>query len=48
MIERSKVGESIKTVIYCGLGESEVIEDIMKVIRKNRFRSHKALTDRLI
>jgi len=48
MIERSKFGGGIKTVIYCGLGESTMAEKIAKTIRDNAFRAHKALTDRLI
>jgi len=47
-IERSKFGGGIKTVIYCGLGESPVGERIGKIIRDNAFRSHKALRDRLM
>jgi len=48
-LERSKKGiNSIKLVIYCGLGESSIEEDISKIIRDNAFRSHKSLTDRLI
>lgn len=46
--ERSESGAGIKTVIYCGMGESSIGEKIAKVIRDNAFRSHKALTDRLI
>ena len=48
-IERSRRGfDDIKLVIYCGLGESTTEEEIAKIIRDNAFRSHKALTDRLI
>ncbi|KKK42391.1 hypothetical protein LCGC14_0833570 [marine sediment metagenome] len=47
-IERSKFGGEIKTIIYCGLGESTIGEKIAKHIRDNAFRSHKSLTDRLI
>ena len=47
-IERSKFGDGIQTIIYCGLGESTVGEKIAKFIRDNAFRSHKALIDRLI
>ena len=47
-IERSKRGAVIKTVIYCGLGESTVWEKLAKNIRDNAFRSHKSLTDRLV
>lgn len=48
-IERSRKGiDEIKTVIWCGLGESTEMEKIGKIIRDNAFRSHKGLTDRLI
>ena len=48
MIERKKVGIIIKTIIYCGLGESPWNEELARTIRDNAERSHKALTDRLI
>jgi len=48
MIERKKVGIIIKTVIYCGLGESPWEEKLARTIRDNADRGHKSLTDRLI
>ena len=48
MIERRKVGTTIKTIIYCGMGESPWNEELARIIRDNAQRSHKSLTDRLI
>ena len=48
MIERKKVGTIIKTIIYCGMGESPWYEELARTIRDNAERSHKSLTDRLI
>ena len=48
MIERSRFGGGIKTIIYCGLGKSTPQEQLANIIRENAFRSHKGLTNRLI
>ena len=48
MIQRSKFGKTgIKTVVYCGLGETHWDELIVKEIKKLQLETHKALTDRL-
>ena len=48
MIERSKNGGSIKTIIYCGLGHTTDQEKVAAVINKAMYLAHKAHTDRLI
>ena len=48
MIERSKLGGSIKTIIYCGLGHSTDQEKVVNIINKAMYLAHKAHTDRLI
>lgn len=49
MIERSMLGNGdIKTVIYCGLGETEADEEIGMTIRKIGLLANRAMSDRLI
>ena len=48
MIHRFKRGKTgIKTVIYCGMGETDWDEKLIKQIQKLDLETHKALTDRL-
>jgi len=48
-LERKRYGNTaIELIIWVGLGESTLGENITKFIRDNMFRSHKSLTDRLI
>jgi len=49
MIERSKFGiDGIKTVVYCGLGETPDDEKIGMAIRKIGLLANRAMSDRLI
>ena len=49
MIERSKFGiNDVKTIVYCGLGETSDDERIGKSIQKIAYLANKALADRLI
>jgi len=49
MIERSKFGiKDIRTIIYCGLGETQVDEKIGAAIRKIGYMANKALIDKLL
>lgn len=48
MIEREKFGADIKTIIYCGLGQSTPQEKLANAIDLNRQIAWKAHTDRLI
>lgn len=47
MIERSKHGDEIKTIIYCGLGNSTDQEKIANMMNKSMRLAHQAHTDRL-
>ena len=47
MTERSKFGDAIKTIIYCGLGYASVQEKIANDINKAMLLAHQAHTDRL-
>lgn len=48
MIHRFKRGKTgIKTVIYCGMGETDWDEKLIKEIQKLQLETHRALTDRL-
>ena len=48
MIQRYKRGKTgIQTVIYCGMGETEWDEKLIKEIQRLQLETHRALTDRL-
>ncbi|GAG77227.1 unnamed protein product, partial [marine sediment metagenome] len=48
MIQRKRFGKTgIKTVVYCGFGETRWDEKIMKVINENTALAQKALSDYL-
>jgi len=48
MIQRYKRGKTgIQTVVYCGMGETDWDEKLIKEIQKLQLETHKALTDRL-